>query len=228
MPKPQARHRVIMARPREFDETAALDAAVRCFCAHGYEATSVRDLAARMGITGASLYNAFGDKRALYRRALDHYRNQSVRERIIRLESTLAPRQAIQAYFAEIIGRATCTRPTRGCMLVHCALEVAPHDPEFRRIVARELDEIEGFFCRTLRAGQQAGVIAARHSAPDMARLLLGVVLGIRVLAGTRPQKEFLEGVARPALALLGEAAPAGAALMPAEIPPFSLPPAMI
>ena len=62
-----------MARPREFDERAVLDAAVQCFWARGYEATSVRDLAQGMGLTSASLYNAFGDKRSLYRRALDHY-----------------------------------------------------------------------------------------------------------------------------------------------------------
>ena len=48
-----------MARPREFDETAALDAATECFWTRGYEATSVRDLTDRMGITSASLYNAF-------------------------------------------------------------------------------------------------------------------------------------------------------------------------
>ena len=52
-----------MARPREFDETAVLEAAIQCFWSQGYEATSVRDLAEKMGITGASLYNTFGDKR---------------------------------------------------------------------------------------------------------------------------------------------------------------------
>jgi TetR/AcrR family transcriptional regulator, transcriptional repressor for nem operon len=62
-----------MARPREFDEGTVLDAAVLCFWKQGYEATSVRDLVAQTGITAASLYNAFGDKRALYQKALDHY-----------------------------------------------------------------------------------------------------------------------------------------------------------
>jgi len=51
-----------MARPREFDETTVLEAAMNCFWAQGFEQTSVRDLAEWMGITGASLYNAFGDK----------------------------------------------------------------------------------------------------------------------------------------------------------------------
>ena len=58
-----------MARPREFDATMVLEAAMNCFWAQGFEQTSVRDLAEQMGITGASLYNAFGDKRSLYRQA---------------------------------------------------------------------------------------------------------------------------------------------------------------
>ena len=58
-----------MARPREFDEATALNAAIDCFWHRGYEATSVRDLGAAMGLSGPSLYNAFGDKRALFVRA---------------------------------------------------------------------------------------------------------------------------------------------------------------
>jgi TetR/AcrR family transcriptional repressor of nem operon len=44
--------------------------------------------------------------------------------------------------------------------------------------------------------------------AVNAARLLLGVVLGIRVLARTNPDRELLEGVARPALALLDDVRP--------------------
>ena len=93
-----------MARPREFDEEAVLDAAVNCFWAQGYEATSVRDLVEKTGITGASLYNAFGDKRALYRKALDHYIEASIADRMRRCEK-LAPREAISAFLAEIVKR---------------------------------------------------------------------------------------------------------------------------
>ena len=51
-----------MARPKEFDEETVLATAVQQFWLHGYEATSIRDLATTMGIANASLYNAFGDK----------------------------------------------------------------------------------------------------------------------------------------------------------------------
>jgi AcrR family transcriptional regulator len=93
-----------MARQREFDEGTVLDAAVLCFWKQGYEATSVRDLVAQTGITSASLYNAFGDKRALYQKALDHFVEASVADRIRRCEA-LPPRQAIEAFFEDIVKR---------------------------------------------------------------------------------------------------------------------------
>jgi TetR/AcrR family transcriptional repressor of nem operon len=88
-----------MARPREFDENAVLDAAAQRFWIYGYEATSVRDLAQGMGITGASLYNAFGDKRSLFQRALARYVETSFGDRVSRFERSLPPLDAIKAFF---------------------------------------------------------------------------------------------------------------------------------
>jgi TetR/AcrR family transcriptional repressor of nem operon len=193
-----------MARPREFDEEAALDAAVQCFWEQGYEATSVRDLAARMGITGASLYNAFGDKRSLYRRSLDFYVERSFRERAGRLGGRLPPRDAIIAFFHEIIERSLGDAKAKGCLMVNSALEAGPRDPEFRVVVANVLGQIEAFFYRSAAAGQRDGTIPLTHSAEDLGCFLLSVLLGIRVLARTAPERSQLEGALRPALALLG------------------------
>ena len=192
-----------MARPREFDETAALDAAIDCFWRDGYEATSVRDLAAAMGITGTSLYNAFGDKRSLFRQALQRYAQRSTRERIARLESTMPPKQAVCAFLGEIVERSLDDRDRRGCLLVNSALEVAPHDPELGAEVAARLGEIEAFFRRSVTAAQADGSVPPDRDPADLARLLLGVTLGVRVLARSKPQRELLEGTVRPALALL-------------------------
>lgn len=183
---------------------------MRCFWAKGYEATSVRDLAEQTGLTGASLYNAFGDKRSLYRRALDHYLEQSVHERVHRLETTKAPLPAIRGFFDEVIKRSVTDKQRRGCMLVNSALEVAPHDPEFRKIVSAELAYIEAFFRRCIATGQKAGTVTSRQSAEDSAKLLLSVLLGIRVLARTGPRRSILEAAAKTALATLDPEALAG------------------
>jgi TetR/AcrR family transcriptional regulator, transcriptional repressor for nem operon len=192
-----------MARPREFDERAVLDAAVRRFWTFGYEATSVRDLAQDMGITGASLYNAFGDKRRLFERALAHYVENSFEERVARHEAGSPSLHAIEAFFNEIVDRSVDDHDRKGCLLVNSALEVAPHDPEFRELIADVLQKIESFFRRCVLAGQTAGDITTVQSADDLAKMLMGVHLGIRVLARTRPERALLEGVVRPALSLL-------------------------
>jgi TetR/AcrR family transcriptional regulator, transcriptional repressor for nem operon len=192
-----------MARPREFEETAALDAAVECFWARGYEGTSVRDLAEKMEMTSASLYNAFGDKHSLYRRALNHYVEQSVGDRVARIEARSAGRAAIGAFFEETVGQSLKDRQRKGCMVVNTALELAPHDPEFQKIVAGVLSEVEAFFRRCVTAGQRDGTITTSQSPEDLARLLLSVHLGIRVLARARPERALLEGLMRPVFALL-------------------------
>ncbi len=192
-----------MARPREFDQAIVLEAAIQCFWAKGFEATSMRDLIDRMGITGASVYNAFGDKRALYRRALAHYLESSFGERVTRLETTLPPRQAIEMFFAEIIDRSMSDSLHRGCMMVNSALEAVPGAPEAQDIIDDFLTRAEGFFHRCVQAGQNDGSISRSQPAEDLGRLLLGVLLGVRVLARAKPQRSLLESVVRPVLALL-------------------------
>jgi TetR/AcrR family transcriptional regulator, transcriptional repressor for nem operon len=192
-----------MARPREFDEGAVIDAAIEQFWLRGYEATSVRDLADRMGIAGASLYNTFGDKRTLYRSALGRYLEQTFRERIRRIEGTLPPHEAIVAFFEEIVERSVTDKRRKGCMLVNSTLEHVPGDRDFQRIVATFLDDVEAFFLRCVASGQRSGTVSASQSAEDLARMLVGQLLGIRVLARIRPDRSLLEGMLRPIFASL-------------------------
>jgi len=182
-----------MSRQREFDETEVLDRAVACFWQGGYQATSVRDLASRMAITGTSLYNAFADKRSLFRRALEHYLAES-RQRRDALEAALPPKEAIRRFLAGAVERSLEDDERRGCFLINSALDVAPHD-----------GELGAFIARLLRRAQQDGSVPARHDPDDIARLLLAVVIGIRVLARARPERALLEGLLRPALALLDD-----------------------
>jgi TetR/AcrR family transcriptional repressor of nem operon len=189
----KADERRAMARPREFDEGAVIDAAMEQFWLRGYEATSVRDLADQMGIAGASLYNAFGDKRTLYRSALNRYLEQTFRERIRRIESAMPPHEAIVAFFGEIV--------RRGCMLVNSTLENVPEDRDFQQIVATFLSDVEAFFLRCLASGQRDGTVSVSQSAEDLARMLLGQLLGIRVLARIKPDRSLLEGMLRPIFA---------------------------
>ena len=192
-----------MARPLGFDEELALDAAIECFRLRGYTATSVRDLTTSMGIGGTSLYNSFGGKRALFIKALERYVECSVRARLHRLESSLPPKRAIHTLIEDVIERSLTDRTRGGCLLINSALEIAPHDPELAAEIAERLGEIEAFFRRSIVAAQAQGTIPRKQKPTDLSRLLLGILMAIRVLARSKPDRNLLEGMARPALATL-------------------------
>lgn len=193
-----------MGRPREFDEVKVLEAAGDVFWARGYEATSTRDLTECTGLTQSSIYAAFGDKRGIFLRSLRHYLDSILRERIARLEATKPPGQAIAAFFGEIIERSLADPQHRGCLLVNTALEATPDDPDLQRYVADETTVIEQFFRRCVVAGLKSGEIASKQPADDLARHLLAVLMGLRVLARVRPDPKLLAGLVRPTLSMLG------------------------
>ena len=189
-----------MGRTKSFDEEYAIDAAVDCFWARSYEATSIRDLSTAMGIGGASLYNAYGDKRALFTLVLERYANRSMRERIARSEARHRPLQAITAFVGDIIDRSVEDPHCKGCLLVNSALDASSHDPALGEAVASYLGEIRSFFRRSLEAGIRTGEIAANLDAEVMSAHLAGIVIALRVLARTGARRRELENVARPAL----------------------------
>jgi len=68
----------VKGRPREFCVEEALAAALRVFWSRGYEGASMSELTAEMGITKPSLYAAFGNKEALFHKALDLYEREKL------------------------------------------------------------------------------------------------------------------------------------------------------
>jgi len=195
-----------MGRPREFDEQAVLAAAGEIFWTKGYEGTSTRDLTAGTGLSHSSLNGAFGGKGGLYLKALEQYLDRTLRERITRIEADHTGVAAVAAYFDEIVARSVADPLHRGCMMVNTAIEASADDAEFQRVVAAETVQIEAFFHRCVTAGQAAGQISTAEPARDLARQLLSVLLGLRVLARVRPDPDLLAAVARSAVATLGPA----------------------
>jgi TetR/AcrR family transcriptional repressor of nem operon len=134
---------------------------------------------------------------------LERYLERHTRGRLRRLEETLAPKEAIARFFAEIVAHSVGDRQRKGCFLVNSALEIAPHHAQCCAVIAKQFAGIEGFFARCILAAQADGTVPLHLDADDVAKLFLGVLLGVRVLARTNPSRDVLEGVVRPALALL-------------------------
>src|SRR5690349_24968801 len=102
-----------MPRPKSFDQDTVLDQAVQLFWERGYEATSMADLEAHLGLGRQSLYNTFGDKQALFLKALERYRNDVGGEALARLNAPGAGLDAIRSVFHWVVESLTAPGPRR-------------------------------------------------------------------------------------------------------------------
>lgn len=193
-----------MARPREFDEETVLDAATEAFWGRGYEATSTRDLTSRTGITASSMYMAFGNKRDLFRLSLNKYLERTLHEKLARLEAAEDPALAITTFFYEIIERSLGDEQRRGCLMVNSIFESSAGDESLKEDIGRELRLVEQFFVGRLAAAQRARTLQTSAAVEDIARHLLSVLLGVRVLARVRPEAALLTGAVGEALRASG------------------------
>ena len=195
-----------MARPREFQEGAIVNTVFRAFWRHGYAATSMRLLEAETGVGAASLYNAFGDKRALFRTALDAYMEAHIRSRMRRLEA-LAPVDRIEAFVHEVVSALADESGHASCLVINSAMELASADADLRRHVAGCLSEVETFLRRALEDAAARGDLPPNVPAAETAQGFMTLLLGLHVQAKLRPGLAVLERATRPMLSLLGRVA---------------------
>ncbi len=182
-----------MARPREFDEIEVLEAALALFRAKGFEGTTLAELEHATGLGRASLYGAFGDKRALFLKVLGRYFETSLECQLEGLHAPGAGRAAILAVFREVARTAASDRERKGCMVTNCAVELADRDPDFACAAARGLDRFERAFAKAIRTAQSQGDIAAGRDPARLARFLTVCMEGMLVLARIRPDPAWLD-----------------------------------
>ncbi len=189
---------------KKYDETDVVVKAMHAFWAHGYGATSVNDLVRETGVNRGSLYAAFSGKRDLFLAALRYYDQQHRDRYLADLATTLPPKAAIVAAFEAAAQQTELADTPSGCLLVNTALEVSSHDREVRDLVKRALQEVEGFFFDMIGAARGAGTLQTVCEPRAMARALLGLFLGLRVLARSGTDRAVRDAVVAQAKAMLG------------------------
>ncbi len=187
-----------MGRPKEFDEHEALMKARRLFWVHGYKATSIQNLVDGMGIGRGSLYGTFGGKRSLFMKALRHYDKERA-DFFTSLSTSQPPRQAVLNAFEAVVDTVLGQGSRDGCFLVNTALELSPHDAEIESVVADGFIDAEGFFRTTIERGQASEEISHAVDATSTAHTLHTLLLGMLVLARSRPQPALLQSIVKQA-----------------------------
>jgi TetR/AcrR family transcriptional repressor of nem operon len=190
-----------IARPKEFDPRQALASATKVFWRLGYENTSLGALIREMGIARQSIYNTFGDKRALYLQALEHYRD----ENHAMLRDLFRPGQPVRNGFATLLyGLSAESREQhqQGCLLLSANLERAAGDEEVAEFLRRNQQTVESIFTEALLRAQSSGELSPKQDAAALARFFVVTIQGMRAIARLNSDREALENVAKIALAV--------------------------
>ncbi|ELS53039.1 TetR/AcrR family transcriptional regulator [Streptomyces viridochromogenes] len=193
-----------MARTKEFDPDAALQSALELFWQRGYEATSMADLVEHLGVGRASLYATFGNKHELYLKALDRYERAGftpiVRELSQPGPALPAVRSVVRRYATEAADEQL---RLHGCLVTNTAAELAPHDRAAARQVERNWDQLETVLHSALVRAQAQGELPAGRDPLTLARMLLVLLQGLRVVGKASSDPARVRDAAEQALALL-------------------------
>lgn len=190
-----------VGRPRSFDEEVVLDRAVEKFRVSGFRETSLDDLVSELGVPRQSLYNAFGDKEALYHKALERYRCASAR----RFEESLAANRPLRGVLGDILAKVVeeglAAPESWGCLVLSAALERGD-DRAARKQVAKSHAEMEAVLVRRFERARRDGELGRRHDPEALARFFVNAIVGIRVRARGAADRATLEDIARVTLSV--------------------------
>lgn len=186
-------------RPRAFDEEKALDAAMHVFWRKGYEGASLSDLTQAMGINRPSLYAAFGDKEALFRKALARYAEGP---NAFFLEALAAPtaRAAAEQLLLGAAAMLGNPRNPRGCLGVQSALVCGDTSEPIRRELTTFRKNAEKKIRQRFQRAQTEGDLPAAADPRDLAAYIATVVRGLAVDAASGASRESLRRVAQTAM----------------------------
>jgi len=186
-------------RPREFDIEEALAAALRVFWEKGYEGASLTDLTEAMGITRPSLYAAFGNKEALFKRALDLYETEKLAYVGRALDAPTA-RCVAQRLLEGAIETVTGECP--GCLGVMVSVSCGGTESPIQQDLRARAHSSRAALVERMQRAIDEGDFTLPVSAEAMTQYLLAVLQGLAVQAGTGASREQLQQVAEAALAI--------------------------
>jgi AcrR family transcriptional regulator len=187
-------------RPRSFDREAALECAMRLFWEHGYEATSLAQLTAAMGVSAPSLYAAFGDKEALFLQAMDRYIARGGDQTQALMGDAKTAREAVARVLVESAVRLTDPRYPRGCMVVLSAISVSEEAARVQAELARCRASWEKEMTGRIERGIADGDVPSSTNPAALASFYMAVLQGMSLHAKDGASRERLKQIADAAL----------------------------
>jgi TetR/AcrR family transcriptional regulator, copper-responsive repressor len=191
-------------RPRAYEPEVALSRALDVFWKEGFAATSLDDLSAATGMNRPSLYSAFGDKRELYIKSYESYRDRARQRMGEAYAADLPMREMLQKIYAIALDMYLSGKDgPRGCFTVMTAASEAVLDPAIREMASTGFVETDRFFARIFRRGQERGELAASANPQTLALLASATLHTIAVRARVQVPRAELDAIVAGALDMM-------------------------
>ncbi|MEP7102257.1 MAG: TetR/AcrR family transcriptional regulator [Burkholderiales bacterium] len=170
-------------RPLSFDRDTALDKAMHVFWEHGYEAASISDLTAAMGITPPSLYTAFGDKAQLFLEAIERYATGPGGFGQRALDEEPTARGAIERLLNEAADELTQECHPLGCMMVMATTNCSVAAEHIQNALVKRRALGVGAMQARIQRGVDEGELPAGTDAGALANFYATVYQGMSMQA---------------------------------------------
>lgn len=187
---------------KQFEPEVALTQAMEVFWARGYEAASLSELLARMGISKKSLYDTFGNKRSLFLKALECYAQSEVKAIRDRLLAPGSPLANLDRVLRDMQQR-NALPGSHGCLLGTSVADFDTSEVEIAAILRHHLQGLEDAFCTVIARAQQAGELSSAVQPRDVARMLLCTTQGMALLGRVSDEETLFQGAVEATMALL-------------------------
>jgi TetR/AcrR family transcriptional repressor of nem operon len=184
-----------MARPKEFDQEKALHRAISVFSQKGFAATSTDDLMRAMDVGRQSMYDTFGDKRALFLKALEVYVVESVRAINVELQTPGSPLAAVRRALIHFAERKDLSS-TDGCMGINAVCEFGMRDEEVTQVTRNAARIQRRTLMDTLRRAQLEGELDAHTDIESLADFFDNTLAGMRIAAKAGKTRPALKRIA--------------------------------
>ena len=172
------------------------------FWTKGYEATGVAELCSEMGLGRQSLYNAFGDKEALFAEALERYQDVQLKPMIEILEGPGSGLDNVHRVLDLWEERAR-SGASMGCFMANSIAEFGMRAPALSPTLGSMLGTIEDAFLLALERAQSAGELPPGRDPRTLARLLTTLGQGLSTVGKLDPTGTFTQDALASARALL-------------------------
>lgn len=168
-----------MGRPRTFDSREALMAAMNVFWAKGYDGASLKDLTGAMGISGPSMYAAFGDKRELFLKTIDLYGDVDGCAPVVAFEAEPDIERAVKGFLEQVIIYATAHESgAKGCFLASSVSASIGEVEGVSERVEKAIDDTDKRLAARFDLEKEKGVLPPDFPSLERARFLYDIRQG--------------------------------------------------